>query len=235
MKKLILTAIIALTAPFAMADEQAGIQTNLDLEKGYVDLAHTMAKSFNEHGPCGYAEVYTMDIVNTVRKARNYFDNNWDYNKQANRKFKISQETKNAIKTTLALKDIMNMLDHKRPETYAHAFNRVVMWGPAPGVYGNMNYWTFHKDGKATYSELELLNEDPYFKWNHFSGEFKVTREDKGIFVYLTAKGVTTKYKLQQHIKSDWFNRMWNLVPADEPNANPWLEGFVDYPSECEA
>ena len=34
MKKLILTAMIALTAQFSMADEQAGIQTNLDLEKG---------------------------------------------------------------------------------------------------------------------------------------------------------------------------------------------------------
>lgn len=228
-------AVTGLVAQTAQADNRTELL--LKLETNHLAIADTIASVQNKDGACGGPiEAYTMDIVENVIKARRYFDDA-NYNTSSKRKFKVSDEVTNALKTTLALKDIMNMLDYKDPKTFEHALNRVVMWGPAPGAYGNMSYIEFGPNNTAKIGSLSLLDEKPYFKWEVKEAKFFVKKSVSSpyyspMIVEIHEGERVEAYKLNNSFEWDG---MWNMIPVGKKESNPWLDGFVDFPSECEA
>ena len=204
-------------------------QPAYDLEQHYLGISKILADEHEKSACGGDIEVYTANVVDSVRKAREYFDYNYDWNKAYGRLFTIDPVVTHSLATTLALKDIMHMLDFNKPQTIAHALNRVIMWGPAPGAYGNMTYLQFGQNGKLVFAELVFDNNGDYY-WVYSGGSFAV-RYNVDITIDVTVGGSTRSY----YLKKDFHTNMWNMVPVVNPVANPYFEGFVDYPSECEA
>lgn len=227
MKTTIITAVLVVVA---WASTAGASQTALKLENQYRDIAETLSVEFNKGGACGAFEIYTSDIVESAQKARNYFDSNWELNEQTNRKFTLSPETLKAMKSTLALKDIMSMLDRNDPKTFEHALNRVIMWGPAPGAYGNMSYIEFGENNKVVSAELELLNEEPWYQWNKRETTFSVVKSGHDLIVRVGHEEYVLKKQYDQYVQG-----VWVLTPIDRKDGNPWMSGFIDTPSECEA
>ncbi|MCJ8275762.1 MAG: hypothetical protein MJK18_02895, partial [Bdellovibrionales bacterium] len=122
--------------------------------------------------------------------------------------------------------------DYNDPATFEHALKRVVMWGPAPGAYGNISYIKFKKNNQVELGSLELLDNDPWVQWNTSEATYNVRAQGWEMVVDITTNGGTTSYILKQNY--EWFSQ-WVLVPADAPNTNPYMNGYTDYPSECEA
>jgi hypothetical protein len=212
--------------------DQESSDTLLRVETAYLEVADALASSHVKYGACGPIEAYTSEIVSSVRQARYAFDGNRDMNKREGRKFTITKNTTEALKTTLALKDIMNMLDRRDVTTFEHALNRVVMWGPAPGAYGNMSFIRFSNKNKVTLGELKLLDEAPWYEWVETEAFFEVSMRGQRIIVSINANETRQEYILK--MSYEW-SKQWVLVPTETPDANPWTKGFTDFPSECEA
>lgn len=219
---------------FQYPEEEEASAMSLKLEKSYHEIAHELAASHNKYGACP-ADAYTQTIAEAVRKARYRFDANYTLNQNENRKFKVSHEVSKVLKSTLFLKDVMNMLDHNDMSTFEHALNRVVMWGPAPGAYGHISRLEFGANNQVEYLTNEYVDESPWFVWSTpKKGRFDVFKnKNYEIEIRLTFEdGTASTYILSNSYTNNW---MWQMVPADKKDANPYLDGFVDYPSECDS
>jgi hypothetical protein len=208
-------------------------ETAFELEALYGQIAHTMSKAYLEHGACE-SNVYISDIVDAARKSRRHHDSNYEHNLNTGDLFSLTQTTKNALKSTLALKDIMNMLDHSDPRTFEHALNRVIMWGAAPGAYGHTTYIEFGPNNTFTYHWLELLNDEPWWVWHEVQGEFSVESKNyNSVIVELNYfdERPTERFELYK----EWIDAEWMMKPEGQTDSNPYFDGYVDLPSECDA
>jgi len=234
MKKLITTLGIALLSTQALAVEGVYInEAALELEEQYVNIADILATEYLEHGACNGLEAYQDSIVDAVKKSRQYHDNNYEYNLATEDLFSLTPNTLEAIKTTFALKEVMNMLEPGDAASYENALNRVVMWGPAPGAYGHIRKLVFGENLKVTFYSKELLDEAPWVKWNETPGDFYVSFEGQKKIINLGGPDSNGYDRFELYF--DWQYKEWMMKPLDLDNANPFFDGYTDFPDECSA
>jgi len=233
MKKLITTVLALALSQNAFALNDYLNESALELEALYGQVADTMSKAYLNNGACE-ADVYMQEIADAARESRRYHDNNYNYNLNTGDRFTLSASTLQVLKTTLALKDIMSMLDYRDPSTFEHALNRVVMWGPAPGAYGHSSKMEFGQNNTVTFYTKELLDEAPYVTWNTKQGSFFVEKTNDGkIVVVLNANNESAVERFELYF--DWQYKTWMMKPLGFEGANPFIHGYTDYPDECSA
>ncbi len=69
------------------------------------------------------------------------------------------------------------MIDQKDITSLETALNRLIMWGPATGAYGNISHLEFGSNHKVTYNELELLDQEPWNQWQETEATFLSSRK----------------------------------------------------------
>ncbi len=229
--------LIILIASLVMTQAQAAEKNSkvFEVEQSYLRLADDLSDIYQTDGPCGGGvEVYTPEIAKLVQQARYAFDSNREWNNEIGRLFTLPASVTKTLADTLFLKDVMNMLDREDPSTFAHALNRVVMWGPAPGAYGNTTLYRFKEGNKIEYQWLELLDSEPYWQWHKVEGTFQVTNESHKIIVSVEVEGMVREFELFKTYDA-YSGAMWVMIPRGESKEQYYRNGFVDFPSECEA
>ncbi len=107
-------------------------------------------------------------------------------------------------------------------------------WGPGMGAYGSMKNIEFISEKEAVIETLEVLNEEPWSKWNSKTVKYTIEQTPNGIVLVVDNERFT--------VQKDW--TYWGLgtgtyiiIPeGTQPDANGYLiPTYLEYPSECEA
>lgn len=236
MKKIITITAALLLSTKALSVEGVYInESALELEEQYRNIAETLSQAYLEGGACGAeVEVYMDDIVEAAKKSRDFHDTNREYNENFEDLFSLKPSTLKVLKSTFALKDIMNVYERGDAASYEHALNRVVMWGPAPGAIGNATRLTFGQNNSVTFSYAEVIGQAPWVVWKGTEGSFRVSIQEHNKVV-VTLEIEERDGHNQFELYYDWESQMWVMSPLHVEDANPFFDGFVDLPSECDA
>jgi hypothetical protein len=139
---------------------------------------------------------------------------------------KYAQPVRDALKGNLALASFdgrLTIRDASAKLTFAGieaSLPGTTVFGPAPGVYGNMSKITFAANGAATFSALDVSN-DGVPTWKDSAARWSV----KGTVLTVIIGGKATVYKLG--VDSSGFEIL--LKPRSGG------DDFRSMPSECEA
>lgn len=144
-----------------------------------------------------------------------------------------AQPVRDALKGNLALASVdgrLTIRDASGKVTLAgldKALPGTTVFGPAPGVYGNMSKITFAANGAATVSNLELPD-DGAPRWNDTPARYKVGAlgADRTIEITIESGGRSTVYKASAEAGSAFDILLTPKAGGDE---------FRSMPSECEA
>ena len=223
---------------FAESPLEPGPVTNdtaLVLEGKYLEIADILATSQNKFGACADIEAYTTDIVESLLKAKNYYDLNLGYNTFYERTFTPSDDVLESLSTTLILREIMGEIDYSNLQSFQTALEGVVMHGPAPGAFGHVSSLEFGKDGEVLQRKMSF-NDEGLPVWEEFEGSYLVEEQiEFGLVVafYYETDGYETRYVLNYSFEIG----QWYMLPLKtiEFNNNPFLDGYVDLPDECSA
>jgi len=109
------------------------------------------------------------------------------------------------------------------------------MWGPAPGVYGNMSKIEFKAAHGITVSQLVVNDNDGSVKWVGQNGTYKLgaKKADGSIPIslhYGNPGAVDVTYDLSEEAQEKGNFRM---KPSGSSSVPP--SEFLSVPSECEA
>lgn len=132
-----------------------------------------------------------------------------------------AQPVRDALKGNLALPTLTGKLNAKDMTGLKEALPGNTVFGPAPGVYGNMSKITFAANGDATLSRLEV-SDDGNARWSDAPAKWSVKRAN---VISITSGGKTTELT----ITSEPGGVDYHLKPATGD------EDFRSMPSECEA
>lgn len=134
---------------------------------------------------------------------------------------KWAQPVRDALKGNLALPTLTGKLKAKDLSGLKEALPGNTVFGPAPGVFGNMSKITFAADGKATVSRLSVSDEGEA-RWSDAPATWSLKAAN---VIAITSEGRTTE-----------------LTITAEPGAVEYRlkpksgdEDFWSMPSECEA
>lgn len=134
---------------------------------------------------------------------------------------KWAQPVRDALKGNLALPALTGKLKARDLAGLKDALPGNTVFGPAPGVYGNMSKITFAARGEATFSRLEV-SDDGMPRWSDAPAKWSV----KGTNVIsITSGGKTTEFTISAEPDGVEFH----LKPKSGD------EDFRSMPSECEA
>lgn len=207
----------------------------LVLESMHLKIADIVAQIQNKNGACGEIEAYTSDIVESLKKAKSYYDVN---SYVSDRPFTPSPDVLNALGTTLVLKDIMGEIDYSNIESFQKALEGVVMHGPAPGVLGHMSFLTFGEGGTVIEKTANWGNGDNLIDapiWEEHQGTFEV--EDRNNFGVVIAITFSDGYEKRLVLNYGFEYNQWYLLPLKtiEFYNNPYMDGYVDLSDQCSA
>ena len=212
--------IIALVTQFHVA--QAGPAE--EVTDHLVTAVEKLARAHDQQGACGDVEVYTTTLLNLLRETKIVGD---DY---AVEKIKSTPIIGKALNHSLGYREITRQVTWENAEALQKSLDGVVMFGPARGAYGNTTTVTFQKNGKVIFGSLELLDEEPYTRWNTEVGTYSLEFQDYAVIVTLNSSDVQgAKFLLTE------YNGLWSLIPVEDEEGNPYMNGYVDVPSECDA
>lgn len=144
-----------------------------------------------------------------------------------------AQPVRDALKGNLALASVdgrLTIRDASGKVTLAgldKALPGSTVFGPAPGVYGNMSKISFGANGTATISNLELSDEGAA-TWKDTSARYKVGAlgADRTVEITIESGGRSTIYKASAEPESAFDILLTPKAGGDE---------FRSMPSECEA
>ena len=219
----------------SIAEDTEKIVVAYKLENQYRRIAETLSKSFN-HSNCEPIEIYSGDIAVAARQARENYDTNSQWNATENREFRLGKQTEKALATTMALRDIKGQIHLGNVDSYKQALVGVAMWGPEHGVTGHLNSIHFQENEKLVYGEIPS-SIDGTGDWTNRNGTFSINTANAGnVEINIDVEdyfSVTYLLKVGAFSPSQYTQPLWYLVPKEAPDANPYKEGFVDYPREC--
>jgi len=144
-----------------------------------------------------------------------------------------AQPVRDALKGNIALASVdgrLTIKDATGKVTLAgldKALPGTTVFGPAPGVYGNMSKITFAANGAATVSALQL-SDDGAATWKDTPARYKVGAlgADRTIEITIESGGTSTVYKASAEPESAFEILLKPKAGGDE---------FRSMPSECEA
>ncbi len=107
-----------------------------------------------------------------------------------------------------------------------------IFYAPARGVYGNTLRIEFEPNGKTTIYKLELLDEEPWSKWNKSAGQWILRVNNNEAFLTLRTDSEVRTYMIR---KTYEWGTGYMLVPDGSEDLHPPAESLINSPSECEA
>ena len=134
---------------------------------------------------------------------------------------KWAQPVRDALKGNLALPTLTGKLKAKDLSGLKEALPGSTVFGPAPGVFGNMSKITFAADGKATVSRLHVSDEGEA-RWSDTPATWSLKAAN---VIAITSDGATTELT----ITAEPGTVEYRLRPKSGD------EDFWSMPSECEA
>lgn len=197
----------------------------------YITIAEKLADARSANRVCEL-DAYQSTINQALAEANRQ---SWQYTEN---RLKDSAILNQEMAASLAFKEFRGDFDVLNLDKIRRSLAGIVMYGPHQGAYGNTKILTFAEGGKLEFSRLVLLDKEPWYKWVKREGTWSVSVESnnfrKQAVVTVSVPGVfTKKYLLTTSNLAGW--REYVLVPYEKPKANPYFEGYTDYPSECEA
>ena len=147
---------------------------------------------------------------------------------------KWAAPVRNALKGNLGLAALDGRLQAKDSfQGLAASLAGTTVFGPAPGVYGNMSKITFAAGGAATLSRLDV-SDDGTPSWNDTPATYKVQGAE--ITVTVGAAGskdvTTTTYRISVE---SYGQGVYENLPAFLLKPTTAGDDFRSMPSECEA
>jgi hypothetical protein len=105
-------------------------------------------------------------------------------------------------------------------------------WGPGMGAYGSQISIEFISTSEVKIGALELLDQEPWSKWNYKTANYSFEETFAGIVLVVDGERFT--------IQKDWAwsqDGTYIIVPEGaQPDANGYLiPTYTEYQSECEA
>lgn len=190
--------------------------------------ANILAEQFNENGACGGSmEAYISEMVKYVVDAKTYHD----YNNYGT-PMSLPAAVETAVGHSLSVKEATSRFSPENPD-----LTEAVFYGPSPGAYGNMSKMEFISDSEVLLWTLDIDNEGGA-KWVSQKGTYTLSHVSQGgmkitsmVVITITTGETTQEFLLQK----SWEYNQWFVVPADKSDANPYLDGYVEFPSECDA
>lgn len=134
---------------------------------------------------------------------------------------KWAQPVRDALKGNLALPTVTGKLKAKDLTGLKDALPGTTVFGPAPGVYGNMSKITFAANGEATLSRLSV-SDDGNARWTDAPAKWSLKSAK---VLSITSGGRTTELT----IEAEPGGIDYHFVPKTGD------EDFRSMPSECEA
>jgi hypothetical protein len=133
------------------------------------------------------------------------------------------------LNSNLVYRETIGELDH-RWNGLEKALSEAVFYGPARGAYGNTIRYEFKPNGKMTVHTLELLDEEPWWRWNSTQGRWtlSITSTGKPQVVISYGENKTT-YTLEKTF--EW-GTDYRLTPLEQEKDQDIV---TNSPSECEA
>lgn len=229
---------LGINISYAQNDEQ----TLLDLKKSYLQIAASLAQIQNQQGACGgMVEVYTSDIIDAVRKAKNYHEiYTYTFSDDEPQAFKVPAIVKTQLQSTIALRELTTGLP-RQAQDLEKVLQGVKLYGPSPGAFGNMSYVEFGQNNQIIMAYLEFDDNGVDLSWKRFNGTYKVLSVSPSPYTYeaevefLDAHGISQIFVLRKDSVTNSIYDLWHMVPFFDLNVNPYLEGYVETPSECSA
>jgi hypothetical protein len=142
------------------------------------------------------------------------------------------------LRGSLAYPLLTGALDPAKAASVAAALDGATMFGPAPGVYGNVGKLVFEANGRGKMGIL-ILSDDGMPSWGHTDMRWSVESRGGALHVKVVAEYENETEKTfdylfkkgEDHYGADNY-RLELQGDADAPGA---LQSFDTYPSECEA
>ena len=194
--------------------------------KRFYKEAIEMAKLKNLYGPCdeqnGVAN-YTADIAMKLQEAA-----------KLGQQIKSNKALEEAIGTTLAYRELVSRFKNPlNQRNVAKTLAGVTFWGQGGGVFGNISKRVFVSQNTGYSSEIVFSNESGEFSWQNTAFSYEVFESERDSITGIRFNyedGMYTRFILNRNEANEYY-----LVPEDDAQTNPYMNGFVDYPSECEA
>jgi len=119
----------------------------------------------------------------------------------------------------------------------AHTLEGVRMYGPAMGVFGNTTALNFQNNGQVQIQEMVMSDEYPFeTSWEEETGFYHFSERDYRNIISITkADGSISEFEIRKEHNRPYSQGQWVLLPLNKENPNAHIDGYVDYPSECEA
>ena len=218
-------------APESIAIEEN--KTASRLEKQFLSLANTLSRVRTTQGPCdGEVEARLQDIAYLVREAQFYYNENKEFNLESDKEFKPQVQISKALKDTVSLREMFGYLPLEDASLFAEGLQGAILWGPAPGAYDNMSFIKF-----LSTTQLELHTREYGFFgesiWHKKAASYSLenfTSQSMKVVIYPDGEG-PTEYQLRRYGNEP--NRQWVMIPVTNLKADPFLEGYVEFPREC--
>ncbi len=138
-----------------------------------LELASTLIKALDQNNVCE-TDAYPTEINKLVQSAK------YQVSKETLLVFSKSIKTNSIIKKNLAFRfAVLDQDTHiidLNLENLKKLFTETQFHGFGSGVYGSRNNITLHADYTATVQTLELLDDEPWTKWNTSKTTWSLTK-----------------------------------------------------------
>jgi hypothetical protein len=218
---------------------QTSNEYNLKMAQIYKDLAFTGAEARVQKGLYCEEGTYTSDIVNAAVTAitRSGYVSSADAEKMS-AKIRANKNIMTVAQSSFTFREATLSSTPYLDATYDIAkFQKVIVgtkfWGPGAGAYGSQTSVEFKTANQAEVGELEILDNEPWVKWNYKTVNYSIEASSSGNVLVIDGQ--------RFFVQIDWAT--WSaggsyiIIPEGaQPDENGFLwPTYIEYASECEA